>query len=171
MAGRDEDAGSAAGRVRQAIEMLLRELLDGAPESGAYVLNRGDRGLLASLDGLSAEGASIQPGGRPSVASHVDHLRYGFSLLNRWAAGGDPWNDANYAASWTRQEVTDDQWASLRQALAAEAHAWAAECAAPRRAWDTEALLGAIGSVAHLAYHMGAIRQVAQSTSGPPARD
>jgi hypothetical protein len=135
-----------AEALNDAIGALLRELLQGPAESGAYVLNPGDRGLLASLDGLSAEGASIQPEGRASVAAHVDHLRYGFSLLNRWARGEDPWADANYAASWKRQEVTDQQWDALRQALAAEARAW-------QQGWA------------------GAIRQVAQSTSGPPARD
>jgi hypothetical protein len=33
------------------------------------------------------------------------------------------------------------------------------------------ALLGIIGSVAHLAYHMGAIRQIDRATRGPPEEE
>ena len=79
--------------LRETLAGLLRELVDGPPGSFAYVLNPGDRGLLASLDELSAEAASAQPGGRSSIAAHVDHLRYGLELLNRWARGEDPWGD------------------------------------------------------------------------------
>ena len=37
-------------RVRETVVLLLRELVDGPPGREAYVLNPGDRGLLASLD-------------------------------------------------------------------------------------------------------------------------
>lgn len=46
---------------------LFSELVDGAPQAGAYMLNRGDPGLLASLDRLRAAAASAAPpGGHPS---------------------------------------------------------------------------------------------------------
>jgi len=77
----DVDLGHSLGT-------LLRELLQGPAQDAAYMLNRGDRGLLASLDALSGEMASLRPGGPSSVAAHVDHLRYG---LNRWAAAENPW--------------------------------------------------------------------------------
>ena len=67
---------------------ILNELIDGPPPEGAYVLNGGDRGLLKSLDKLSARDASTVPiTGGASIAAHVDHLRYGFQLMNRWAKG------------------------------------------------------------------------------------
>jgi len=46
-----------------------------------YGLNRGDGGLLASPR-LNAAAASASHDG-PSIAAHVDHRRYGLSLLNR----------------------------------------------------------------------------------------
>ena len=152
--------------VRDALTTLLRELLDGPPDTGAFMLNRGDPGLLASLDALSAHDASAQPGGRSSVAAHVDHLRYGFELRNRWTQGEDPWPTANWAASWTRQQVTDDQWSALRAALAREARAWLKTSGEPRD-WNSLDLTEAISSTVHLAYHLGAIRQIAQRASGP----
>ena len=70
-----------------ALTTLLSEVLDGAPKSGAYMLNRGDQGLLRSLDYLTADAASTARTGAASIAAHVEHLRYGLSLLNRRARG------------------------------------------------------------------------------------
>jgi hypothetical protein len=160
----------AAELFQRCLQMLLRELLDGPPAQAAFVLNPGDPGLLASLDTLSAEAASARPGAGSSVAAHVDHLRYGFELLNRWARGEDPWTDANYGASWERQQVSDEQWRALRTALATEAHAWVA-ASGQRRDWDDVTLTAALSSAVHLAYHVGAIRQIQHAASGPAATD
>jgi hypothetical protein len=150
---------------------LLRELLYGPPKEFAFVLNPGDAGLLASLDKLSAEQASARPQGRSSIAAHVDHLVYGFSLLNRWLAGdNDAFSGADYADSWTRQEVTGDAWGALRKKLAEEAAAWVNAAGTPRE-WDSTTLNGAIGSIVHLAYHAGAIRQIDAAAHGPRAAD
>ena len=112
---------------------LLSEALYG-PSGSAYFLNRGDRGLLSSLDSLSAEAASARPGGRTSVASHVEHLRYGLELLNR-AARGEQLGDADWSQAWKRQTVSDDQWRTLRAALANEAQSWLDHIKSPP-AWD-----------------------------------
>jgi hypothetical protein len=98
----------------------------------------------------------------------VDHLRYGLELMNRWAAGEDPWADADWAASWSRQRVTEEEWRDLRRALASEALAWLDAVKRPR-AWNAADAANALGSIVHLAYHLGAIRQVAQAAAGPRA--
>ena len=156
-------------RVRETVVLLLRELLDG-PGAEGYVLNPGDRGLLASLDGLTAEAASARPQERSSIASHVDHVRYGLELMNRWTRGENPWSDAAYAASWTRQSVSDESWTSLRAGLRKEAQDWIG-AVGRERPLDRVALAGVLGSVVHLAYHFGAIRQLARAAAGPPAQD
>src|SRR5687768_10450597 len=96
--------------TQQSMITLLRELLYGPPKEFAFVLNPGDEGLLASLDKLSAEQASARPEGRSSIAAHVDHLAYGLSLTNKWARGEDAFSNVDYAASWTRQTVNDEEW-------------------------------------------------------------
>ena len=154
---------------RNVLRGLLHELLRG-PAAAAFVLNRGDRGLLSSLEELSAETASLRPDGRASVAAHVDHLRYGLSLLNRWARGANPWQDANYAESWKRLTVSPEQWRRLRESLAVEARNWS-EAIEERRDWTEESMTEVMASVIHLGYHLGAIRQLARETSGPPATD
>jgi hypothetical protein len=157
--------------LRGVLHALMRELLEGPPAPAAFILNPGDGGLMASLARLSAADASARPGGRSSIAAHVEHLRYGFSLLNRWAGGAeDVFATAAYAASWERQQVDEAAWPALRAGLEREAGAWARALAEPRD-WTAVSLGGAVSSIAHLAYHVGAIRQLAAAASGPAARD
>lgn len=158
----------AEARLGHVLVTLLGEALYG-PRGDAFFLNTGDRGLIASLDALSAETASARPGGRSSVASHVEHLRYGLDLLNREAKGERLWAVANWADAWTHQAVTEEQWRTLRADLAHQAQAWLDVMKHPP-AWDDVGLGSAVGSIPHLTYHLGAIRQLAQAASGPPAQ-
>jgi hypothetical protein len=154
--------------ITDALTTLCAELVDGAPQSGGYVLNPGDPGLLSSLDRLTAEAASSAQAGGAPIAAHVDHLRYGLSLLNRWTAGENPFSDADWKASWRTANLSEDEWARLRADLRDEAHRWLEALGAPREVDDVE-LAGMIGSIAHLAYHMGAIRQIDRTARGPSA--
>jgi hypothetical protein len=152
---------------------LMRELVDGSPDPAdrTYVLNRGDPGLLASLERLSAAEASATQGGGASIAAPGDHQRYGLSILNRWAAG-EPHSlrETDWTASWKRNAVSDTEWRALRDELRREADAWTEALRAPREPSEVEAGWMA-GSVAHLAYHLGALRQIDRATRGPTAED
>jgi hypothetical protein len=145
---------------------LFAELIDGAPASGGYMLNAGDQGLLRSLDKLSATAASAPTSTGSSIAAHVDHVRYGLSLMNRWSAGENPFTDVDWGASWQKKTVTETQWPKLRADLRAEAARWLNALRTPREVQEIE-LNGMIGSIAHLAYHVGAIRQIDASARGP----
>ncbi len=149
-----------------AMATLFGELVDGAPARAAFMLNRGDLGLLRSLDTLSARDASATPTGGASIAAHVDHVRYGLSLMNRWKDGHNPFADADWAASWRITEVSEDQWRDLRAGLRDEAHRWLETLRTPRDVNDLE-LTGILGSIGHLAYHLGAIRQINRTARGP----
>jgi hypothetical protein len=54
----------------------------------------------------------------------------------------------------------------MRDGLEQESHRWLEALGAPREAAPLE-LAGMIGSIAHLAYHLGAIRQIARAARGP----
>jgi hypothetical protein len=146
---------------QRALCKLLTEIFDGPPGDEAYLLNPGDVGLLRQLDVVDAQAASRRSmPGTTTVASHVDHVCYGLSLLNRWAAGeANPWSDADWSASWKRATVDDAQWQSLRERLRHETASWQRHVSA-RNQWDELAAAGAIASAAHTAYHLGAIRQI-----------
>jgi hypothetical protein len=164
---------SQAADVRAAIGALLQELVDGSGEEWCWVLNPADPGLLKSLERLSAADASAPaPGGGPSIAAHVDHLRYGLHLLNRWSQGEEnPFAGANYSASWRRTSVDEAGWGALRKQLEAEAHNWLRAIEQSPRALDQVALTGTIAGAVHLAYHLGAMRQINRALRGPEARD
>lgn len=147
---------------------LFGELVDGANQpNGAYILNTGDRGLLQSLETLSATDSSSSANGGATIAAHAQHVRYGLSLMNRWAReGGNPFADATWDAAWKVSAVDAAQWDEIRTGLRDEAHRWLQVLETPREVADVE-VSGMIASVGHLAYHMGAIRQISKATRGP----
>src|SRR5207247_546698 len=72
---------------QRALSNMLTEIFDGPPGQEAYLLNPGDPGLLRQLDRIDASAASKRPmPGKTTIAAHIDHVRFGFSILNRWAA-------------------------------------------------------------------------------------
>jgi hypothetical protein len=152
--------------VAPTLATLFSELVDGAPASGGYMLNPGDQGLLRSLGQLSAAAASAVTPTGASIAAHVDHLRYGLSLMNRWNAGENPFKDADWSASWTNVVVSEDEWQRLCAQLRMEAARWLTALRTPREVQEIE-LNGMVGSIAHLAYHLGAIRQIDKTLRGP----
>ena len=155
------------------LHTIFVELAQGSPDPGArtYVLNQGDAGLHAALERLSAAEASSRQDGGGSIAAHVDHLRYGLSLINRWANGDlPPWPDMDWTASWRIEVVSDGEWEELRHELRRESDAWAEVLRTPREVTEVQAGW-MVGTVAHLAYHLGAIRQIDRGTRGPTAED
>ena len=151
-----------------ALARLFSELVDGASgPAGAFILNSGDAGLLRSLDKLSAAEASRSANDGATIAAHAQHVRYGLSLMNRWATeGGDPFADATWDAAWKTSEVDTPKWNEIRNGLRDEAHRWLIALGSPRDVSDVE-FTGMMASVAHLAYHLGAIRQISKQGRGP----
>jgi hypothetical protein len=147
---------------------LFGELIDGAPHGGgAFILNSGDVGLLRSLDKLTAAEASRSIDGGATIAAHAQHVRYGLELMNRWAReGGNPFADAKWDEAWKTSGVDGPAWDAIRKGLRDETHRWLAALNTPREAAEIE-LSGMVGSIAHLAYHLGAIRQIGKATRGP----
>ncbi len=148
--------------------LLFSELVDGAHDQGnAFIVNGGDSGLLKSLDKLSAADASRSVNEGATIAAHAQHVRYGLSLMNRWGReGGNPFADARWDEAWKISTVDDGTWAEIRSGLGNETRRWLEMLRSPREVIDIE-LTGMIASIAHLAYHLGAIRQINKSARGP----
>ena len=151
-----------------ALTRLFSELVDGTSErTGAFILNSGDLGMLRSLDKISAADASHSVNDGATIAAHAQHLRYGLSLMNRWASqGGNPFADATWDEAWKTSGVNALGWTEIRDGLRDEAHRWLTALTSPRDVTE-EQLTGMIASIAHLAYHLGAIRQISKTGRGP----
>jgi hypothetical protein len=149
---------------------LLNELVDGSSPDAAYVLNSGDEGLLKSLDKLSAKDASAVPvNGGASIAAHVDHLSYGFELMNRWRNGEEPYSTADWTKSWECGTVSEKEWQDLLDRLKDEIDDWRETMKNLPSLTETEEN-GIVGVVVHLGYHFGAIRQINRAIRGPSGK-
>jgi hypothetical protein len=147
---------------------LFAELTRGAAANGEnFILNGGDIGLVRSLEKLSADEASASTNGGATIAAHAQHVRYGLSLMNRWARdGGNPFADAKWDEAWKTSRVDAAEWKEIQGGLAGEIDEWLAALDSKQTTNEFD-IAGMIGSVAHLAYHLGAIRQISKSTRGP----
>ena len=154
--------------ITSALTRLFSELVHGASgRIGAFILNSGDVGLLRSLDTLSPADASRSANDGATIAAHAQHVRYGLSLMNRWAIeGGDPFADAMWEEAWKTVDVDAPKWQEIRDGLRNESDRWLMALGNPRDVSDVE-LTGMIASIAHLAYHLGAIRQISKNARGP----
>jgi len=154
--------------ISRALSRLFSELVDGTSGHGqAFILNTGDVGLLRSLEKLSAADASTSTNEGATIAAHAQHVRYGLSLMNQWAReGGNPFADAKWDEAWKVSAVDDAMWSEIRTGLGDETQRWLEMLRTPRECSGIE-LTGMISSVAHLAYHLGAIRQISKSIRGP----
>src|ERR671918_972065 len=123
-----------------ALTRLFSELIDGAgSETGAFILNSGDVGLLRSLDKISAADASRAVNDGATIAAHVQHVRYGLSLMNRWAhEGGNPFADAKWDAAWKIGAVNPAEWNEIKTGLTDEARRWREVLKSPREVAKVE---------------------------------
>jgi DinB superfamily len=139
------------------VRELIRETFEGGlPGQGTRYLDH-DSGIRRTLDALSAEQASRSIGGHPTIAAHARHMAFHMRAVADWVSGARKQRD--WKGSFNPQQVNGAEWAVLRADLES---ARAELMRALERLSDEEfAKEGAgIGAVVHLAYHLGAIRQL-----------
>lgn len=142
------------------VNAVLREAFEGSPSSWSYFTDGPpESALFGTLAKLTAAEAS-QPIGGTSIAAHVQHTAFGLRVSAAWVRGDRGPND--WKESWAVTTVDDAAWARLQQQLRHDYEALFATIASHGGA-SVEAFGGAVGAVAHVAYHLGAIRQKLKS--------
>ena len=116
--------------------------------------------LFETLSEISAAEASIPVGQRcASIAAQVAHVNFYWEVLERYLKTGQ-----NERVDWdeiwrTVREVTPEEWAAS-QARLRRTYQRLLKVIEDYDQWETEdSFGGAIGLVAHTAYHLGEIRQ------------
>ncbi|MCG3127732.1 MAG: hypothetical protein CHACPFDD_02602 [Phycisphaerae bacterium] len=148
-----------AGVIRAAVGALLTETFEGADAGAQTWFNDSgrDRGFIGLLGTVGASVAARAPGaGRKSIAQHVRHERFHLEVTLKLLTGDSSasdwdtsWNtNARDAASWQR-EIDAFRTAYLAVKRKYET------CE-----WDELRLASALGTIAHAAYHLGAVRQM-----------
>lgn len=144
-----------------AVAYLLRESFEGSPEGqpSAY-LDRGV-GFFTTLDKLSAADASKEFTGT-TIAAQTEHAKFYLDRLCEFINGRT--DRVNWEDSWLIETVNDAEWDALRQTVR-KSYENVLRCLASVEDWTEDRTGMAIGMVAHTAYHLGAIRQIAKGVS------
>lgn len=143
----------------ESVAYLLRETFEGSPEGqpSAY-LDRGV-GLFSTLEELSAEAASKEFEGT-TVAAQTEHAKFYLDRLCEFINGRT--EQVNWDDSWLIEDVDATEWTALQTAVR-KAYTNSLQCLALSRDWTQIQVGMAMGLVAHTAYHLGAIRQIAKA--------
>ena len=154
-----ENNGITRKQFVEATAYLLRETFEGSPEGqpSAY-LDRGV-GIFATLGGLSAEDASRDFYGT-TVAAQTEHAKFYLDRLGEYINGRT--EPVNWEDSWLIETVNDTEWDALQTSVR-NAYENALRCLAEERTWTEMEIGMAMGMIAHSAYHLGAIRQIAKA--------
>lgn len=138
---------------------LLRETFEGSPEgvASAY-LDRGV-GIFATLTEISADVASREFHGTTIVAQ-TEHAKFYLDRLCEFINGRT--ETVNWEASWLIDEVDENEWTSLLESVR-RSYENTLRCIADLPTWNVDQVGMAMSLVAHTAYHLGAIRQIAKS--------
>ncbi|KAA0224633.1 MAG: hypothetical protein AKCLJLPJ_01217 [Fimbriimonadales bacterium] len=129
-------------------------------ESTWFKDNDPESSLLLTLDQLTHEQASRKPAvGRYTVAAHAAHVLFALEVGLAYARGEQPRPD--WESSWGTSSVDEEGWARLREDLRRKAKEWIAFVRkVPTLPEDPNHARGLLGSLAHAAYHLGAVRQL-----------
>ncbi len=146
----------AGEHFKRALLIVLDETFETV--HGVYL----DKGasLFETLAGISAEEASIPVGGKcATLAAQVKHVAFYLEVVEREVRRGD-FQQVDWGQIWrTVGAVSADEWTGIQAELRASYNR-TIELIEWVPAWPGELeIAGAIGVIAHTAYHLGEIRQ------------
>lgn len=143
----------------KSLAYLLRETFEGSPEGQpSAFLDRGV-GIFITLEKLSAEQVSREINDT-TIAAHTEHAKFYLDRLCEFIGGRT--EKVNWEDSWLIEDVNENEWNALREGVR-KSYENALRCFADNQNWSEENVGMAIGMLAHTAYHLGAIRQLAKA--------
>jgi hypothetical protein len=141
--------------VRQ-LSSVLREAVEGPSGPSTYFIDkRPDAGLLGALGSVDAAGAS-RVWGDTTIAAHAHHIA--FAMADSAAIIEGSHTPPDWKQSWRVTSVDDAAWKELVARVGRE-YERLRRTIESRSSSSAETFGEAVGSIAHVAYHLGAIRQ------------
>ncbi|REJ77883.1 MAG: DinB family protein [Acidobacteria bacterium] len=138
--------------------LLVHETFEGSPEDGSAYLDRGT-GVFSTVSGLGSGEVSADLNGT-SIVAHVEHLKFYLDRLVEFIEGRT--EPVNWDQSWLIDTVDDQEWEVLKAGLR-KSYENVLRCFAEVPVWDQDKIGEAMAIIAHSAYHLGAIRQMAKA--------
>lgn len=149
---------------------VLEETLEGGkPGQGTHFLDNtkadgsSNQGFFAALNGLSAVEASAVTALGSSIASHTAHSAFHIEATLRFASGDRSPND--WQGSFEPRVVDEPEWLVQRQRLK-NAYLGIVDLAHKTAVWDQDSATGMMATLAHVTYHLGAVKQILKLARG-----
>jgi hypothetical protein len=137
---------------------LLRETFEGSPVEGSAYLDRGV-GFLNTVAEIDADGASADFFGT-TVAAQTEHAKFYLDRLCEFINGRT--EKVNWDHSWLIEDVDRTEWDALRDGVRSS-YEKTMQCLAGVDEWSEKQVGLGLGILAHTAYHLGSIRQIAKT--------
>lgn len=145
---------------QKSVGILFREAFEGIPPgaSGTWFVEK-DEAIFNTMNSVSAEQASkTPPAGCQSLAAHAFHIHYTLKRMNdeiRSVSRTDSWE-----VSWAKQTASPGEWEQLKKDIRLE-YELILEFLTTNENWAEEGwVTGTAALPVHMAYHLGAIRQL-----------
>jgi hypothetical protein len=143
------------------ILFILRETFEGSPEGQGSAYLDHKIGVLPTIDGLSAEQVSQEINGI-TIAAHTEHAKFYLDRITEFLKGRT--EKVNWEQSWLIEDVNAEEWNALRDAVR-KSYDNVLRTFAEIETWNQDNIGDAVAIIAHTAYHLGAIRQLAKGKS------
>ena len=91
----------------------------------------------------------------------LEHAKFYLDRLSEFLQGRK--DRVNWEDSWLIETVNEAEWDALRQSVR-KSYESTLQCLAVVEDWDERSVGMVMGMIAHTAYHLGAIRQLAKAT-------
>ena len=142
----------------EAAAYLLRETFEGAIEGQPSAYLDAGVGMFATLDGISADAASADFNGT-TIAAQTEHAKFYLDRICEYMGGRT--TPVNWEDSWLIETVSDEEWTALRSTVRVSYES-ALRCLVSITEWDEKKVGMVFGLIAHSAYHLGSMRQIAK---------
>ena len=143
----------------KALSIMFRESFEGMPTPEEQVFLDRDAGIFMTLGRLDAEQASAEINSN-TIAAHCEHARFYLELLDNYL--NKDFRILDFKQSWRIKIVDEDEWDALRENVS-RTYRKVSETFEKNEEWALDSITVAMGIVAHTAYHLGSIRQMAKN--------
>ena len=142
----------------KSLSALFKETFESTNTAFGTMYIDQNTGLFATLELIDAEKASRSVSdGTTTIAAHCEHLRFYLDFLNNYLK--EDYKMADWKDSWLIKTVNDAEWTTLCGQLH-KAYQNVTDTFEEIETWNDFKISGALGILAHTAYHLSAIRQI-----------
>lgn len=144
---------------------MIKEAFEGPPspfKESYFTETASDTGIFGTLEKQTAETASQSIHGT-TLAAHADHTRYHMWGINE-CLETNVFPKMDWRKSWQIKSVTEEEWQHIQTELREE-YARLVHTIESVDTWNEQFTNEVVSSLAHSAYHLGAMKQMIKSVS------